>query len=191
MEFKDFPLSEVGTSVQLVGGVWASGKHTFLVMFPEYDSYFDYDIVLADGEDWKALLKQSDLMEVEVLLKREDGKLYKAIIRKCQRQIDQKVSWSVFDRDGFRCRYCNTKGPLTVDHLVLWEDGGPTTEGNLVSSCRKCNKVRGRIQYTDWLNHQYYKRVAENLTQAQRQINIDVAATLDAIEVVPHKRAKR
>ena len=61
-------------------------------------------------------------------------KLYKAVIRKCQRNIEQGVSWNVFRRDGYACRYCGNKEvPLTVDHLVLWEESGPSTEANLVS----------------------------------------------------------
>jgi len=124
--------------------------------------------------------------------------LYKAVVRKCQRNIDQVVSWNVFGRDNFACRYCGrshddngNRVPLTVDHLVLWENGGPSTESNLASSCKKCNKTRGNTEYADWLNHHYYKRVAENLTQAQRQANIDLLSTLANIELVINIRTKR
>ena len=199
MDFKDFPLADVGTSIQLVGGIWASEKEAHLFYFPEYGSAYEQLHAMGiSKEDWKALLRQSDLLETEVLSKCEDGKLYKAVVRKCQRNIDQVVSWNVFGRDNFSCRYCGrshddngNRVPLTVDHLILWEDGGPSTEANLVSSCKKCNKTRGNTQYADWLNHGYYRRVAEKLTQSQRQINLDVAATLGDIELVINVRKKR
>jgi len=193
MKFKDFPLASVGNSIQLVGGIWAGEGATYLFQFPEYGHEYDTQVVEMSKDDWKALLTQSDLMETEVLSKCEDGKLYKAVVRKCQRNIDQQVSWNVFKRDGYACRYCGRDDvPLTVDHLVLWEKGGPSTEANLSAACKKCNKTRGNTEYADWLNSDYYQRAAEkNLTQAQRQANQDVAYTLKDIELVINIRTKR
>lgn len=193
MNFKDFPLAEVGTSIQLVGGIWASEKEAHLFYFPEYGSAYEQLHAMGiSKDDWKALLRQSDLLETEVLSKCEDGKLYKAVVRKCQRNIDQQVSWNVFRRDEYACRYCGRNDvPLTVDHLVLWENGGPSTEANLVSACKKCNKTRGNVEYADWLNHHYYVRVRENLSTEQRQANQDVAYTLKDVEPVINIRKKR
>jgi hypothetical protein len=193
MDFKDFPLADVGTSIQLVGGIWASEKEAHLFYFPEYGS--TYEEIHAMGiskDDWKALLRQSDLLETEVLSKCEDGKLYKAVVRKCQRNIDQQISWNVFRRDSYACRYCGRDNvPLTVDHLVLWEDGGPSTEANLVSACKKCNKTRGNTKYGDWLNSRYYRKVSKDLTADQKQANDSITATLDIIELVINVRKKR
>jgi hypothetical protein len=193
MDFKDFPLADVGTSIQLVGGIWASEKEAHLFYFPEYGSAYEQLHAMGiSKDDWKALLRQSDLLETEVLSKCEDGKLYKAVVRKCQRNIDQQVSWNVFRRDSYTCRYCGRNDvPLTVDHLVLWENGGPSTEANLVSACKKCNKTRGSVEYADWLNHNYYKRVSENLSLRTKQINAAVLATLKDIEPVINIRKKR
>jgi hypothetical protein len=193
MDFKDFPLSEVGTSIQLVGGIWASEKLAYLFYFPEYgNAYSNIHGMGISKDEWKALLRQSDLLETEVLSKCEDGKLYKAVVRKCQRNIDQQVSWNVFRRDSYTCRYCGRNDvPLTVDHLVLWENGGPSTEANLVSACKKCNKTRGSVEYADWLNHQYYKRVSENLSLRTKQLNTAVLDTLKDIEPVINIRKKR
>lgn len=192
MDFKDFPLASVGNSIQLVGGIWAGEGVTYLFHFPEYGHEYDTQVVPMTKDDWKELLRQSDLMETEVISKCEDGNLYKAVVRKCQRNIDQQVSWNVFKRDGYSCRYCGRDSvPLTVDHLVLWEDGGPSTEANLVAACKKCNKARGNTKYADWLNHGHYTRVRNNLSTAQRQANQDVAYTLDSIELVINIRSKR
>jgi len=50
---------------------------------------------------------------------------------------------AVMERDGHRCVYCNTAGDLDVDHVVPASRGGPTVEGNLVTSCRRCNNLKG------------------------------------------------
>jgi len=184
MEFKDFKIQEVGREILLVGGVWAGNGNAYLCLFPEFGDSEDTKIQVLEmtTEDWAALLRQSDLMETEVLAKAEDGKLYKAVARKCQRNIDQGTSWNVFRRDGYACRYCgNDKAPLTVDHLVLWEEGGPSLEENLLSACRKCNKVRGNTQYADWLKHPFYKGKSKNLTPEVRAANEAILGTLDAI----------
>lgn len=52
----------------------------------------------------------------------------------------------VFERDNFTCRYCGKsdypRGWLVADHVIPSPDG-PTTEDNLVTACRGCNKRKG------------------------------------------------
>ncbi len=143
-----------------------------------------------DDEDWRRFIRQTDLLETEVLSKTEHGKLAKTILRKSQRVIENRVSWEVYKRDGYRCRYCGRDGvPLTVDHLICWEQGGPSNNpGNLASSCRKCNKVRGNIPYEEWLNHEYYLKVSKNLTQEVRDLNL---RTVDKLAEIPHLNVTR
>ena len=196
MEFKSFDIKSIGSKTLLVGGVWADDDALHVFIFPEFQNEpgggLDLHIYDLTTEEWQEALRQSDLMETEVLEKAEDGKLYKAIARKCQRNIDQGVSWNVFRRDGYRCRYCgNDKVPLTVDHLALWEEGGPSIEENLVAACRKCNKRRGNTQYADWLEHEHYLKVSKNLTTEIRLANEAIVKTLDAIPLFVGKRKKR
>jgi hypothetical protein len=195
MEFKDFDLSKVGTEVMLVGGVWAGEGKTYLCIFPEFDEPEETDDLYAfhmDTIQWKKLLRQSDMVEKEVLAKAKDGKLYKAIARKSQRTIEQGVSWNVYRRDRVRCRYCgNDQVPLTVDHVVLWEEGGPSIEANLVACCRKCNKKRGNMQYKDWLESDYYKQVSKNLDEETLKVNFAVLGTLDRIPRNLNQRSRK
>jgi len=53
------------------------------------------------------------------------------------------LRFDVFNRDGFRCRYCGACAAdgaiLHADHVVPRKDGGPTTLANLVTACFDCN----------------------------------------------------
>ena len=188
MKFSDFPLLSIGNQVGLVGPVFGDDDTLYLTMFPGQELQ-EIEILEMDLDDWKAFLRQIDMQETEVLAKGVDGKLSKIILRKTQRLIEQRLSWRVFKRDGYRCRYCgNGDVPLTVDHLVLWEEGGPSTEENLVSSCRKCNKTRGNMQYVDWLNSSYYRKVRHGITNDVLVANRELLATLPTI---PRRYAER
>jgi len=191
MKFEDFPVKDVGHSIQLVGGIWAGDGHSYLFHFPEYGMEHMPSTVEVSLDDWDTLLRQSDLMEAEVLSRAKDGKLYKAVVRKCQRQIDQQVAWNVYKRDQYECRYCGRDNvPLTVDHLILWEEGGPSTEDNMLASCKKCNKTRGNASYADWLKHPSYKKVSANLTRAQQDANRAILERLDDIKRVINVRSR-
>jgi HNH endonuclease len=212
MKLSDRDLNKFGNTVQLIGGVWAGDGEVYLCLFPEEHG----DVLSEDGkgasfhpgeegsswtgsgglsvnvlnmgpDEWERFLRQTDIMETEILAKAKDGSLVKAIARKSSRQIDQNVSWRVFKRDGYACRYCGRDDvPLTVDHLVRWEEAGPSIEANLLSSCRKCNRTRGNQYYDDWLRSGYYKQVSSHLSPEVREANVAVAATLDAIPRKAH-----
>lgn len=181
---KDINLLSIGNTIQMVGAVYAGEGKAYLCLFPEdHDAKeLPLESLEMDTEDWKSFIRQTDLMETEVLAKASDGQLVKTLLRKSNRQIEQGVSWNCFRRDGYSCRYCgNFRVPLTVDHLVRWEEGGPSIEANLLSACRKCNKIRGDKHYGDWLKDPYYLRVSRALTPEIRIANEDILGTLDAI----------
>lgn len=189
MNLSDLNFYDIGNKIGLVGAVFGDDDSLFLCMFPDQPVFPDQHILQMDLDDWQKFLRQIDILETEVLQQDKHGKLSKAILRKSQRLIEQRTSWQVYKRDGYRCRYCGADGvPLTVDHLVLWEEGGPSIPANLVAACRKCNKTRGNIQYDDWLHHQYYQEVSRKLTTEQRAANEDLAATLGRI---PRRQSTR
>lgn len=210
---KDINLLDVGNTIQLIGAVWEGEGKLYVCPFPEYHGSF-YDEANAEfyfsddgekgkvevvtlnmnSEEWNQFIRQTDLLETEVLAKANgDSGITKIIIRKSGRQIAQTVSWEVYDRDGYKCRYCGAGPgiPLTVDHLVLWEEGGPSTHANLLSACRKCNKTRGNKPYDEWLQHPFYQKVSRGLTEEVRQANLDLVPTLTTIPRMLHKPSKR
>jgi 5-methylcytosine-specific restriction endonuclease McrA len=52
----------------------------------------------------------------------------------------------ILDRYGRRCVYCGAEfrpEDLTIDHVEPLRIGGDQSEGNLVTSCRPCNRDKG------------------------------------------------
>jgi 5-methylcytosine-specific restriction endonuclease McrA len=66
----------------------------------------------------------------------------------------RRREWLVFARDGFRCVYCGASPvegdldregrpvKLEIEHIVPRSAGGDDTVGNLVTSCRTCNRSK-------------------------------------------------
>jgi 5-methylcytosine-specific restriction endonuclease McrA len=51
------------------------------------------------------------------------------------------------------CHYCGQKFPsaqLTMDHIVPLIRGGKTTRGNVVPSCRECNRKKKYLLPVEW-----------------------------------------
>ena len=197
MKLSDLNIHDVGTTVSLAGAIYTDGKGGFLALpLPGSDFYLDQmsQVLQMDLEDWQVFVRQTDLVEIPALVAQPDGKTARVIVRKTTRQISQNVSWAVYRRDFVRCRYCGCNDvPLTVDHLVLWEEGGPSTEANLVAACKKCNNTRGNTPYAEWLKSRYYKRVSQNLPPMVQEANEMLAHTLAAIPRHPlkGKRSRR
>jgi hypothetical protein len=188
-KFRDINIYEFGNEIVLAGVLYAAKDRVYACYLPDSQEEPGQPIVPLDmdRDDWTRLLAQTDALFVEV----SDGAEGKAILRKSARVVDNTVSWAVFRRDGYACRYCGVNDvPLSVDHLVLYEDGGPWTMENLVSCCKRDNKRRGRLPYADWLNDPYYQRVSQRLTPEQRTANMALLGTLEAIPRVKHIRTR-
>jgi hypothetical protein len=192
MRLDDLNLLAFGNSIMFAGAVFNSDNTTFIALFPGQELYPRAHLDM-DLEEWKTLMRQLDLQETEVLLRGGDNNIVKGVLRKTQRVIEQRVSWAVYRRDEFHCRYCWVMGGdkgavLTVDHLVLWEEGGPSIQENLVTACRNCNKKRGNMQLVDWLRSDYYAKVSRNLPVWVRDANDQLPDTLADI---PRRYAER
>lgn len=64
-----------------------------------------------------------------------------------RKEIPKRIRFEVFQRDGFKCRYCG-KGSddgaeLQLDHVKSFADGGTDDPDNLVTSCADCNRGKG------------------------------------------------
>ena len=155
-EFSDLKLHAIGNELE-IGGVFYTIPEGdgLLIMLPNEATMEEIGrlhIMNPTLDEWLQIVKQSDMKEVVGM---DKGK--KIILRKSTRQIEQKVSWEVFRRDNYTCRYCGADDrPLTVDHVVVWEEFGPSIPMNLISSCKKCNNKRGTMRYEAWIESSYY-----------------------------------
>ena len=181
--FKNLNLLSIGNTVQISGMIWSGEGINYLCYLPdELNPEYDTVLMPLTLEEWNELVRQSDLMETEILAKDTEGKLVKTILRKSTRQIDQAIQWKVFERDEYCCRYCGRTGiPLSVDHIILWEEGGPSTEENLITACKKCNRMRGSQQYPNWLISEYYYKMSRDIDEETRQKNAAIVQTMASI----------
>lgn len=89
----------------------------------------------------------------------------------------QYVNWSrtvkfsrtrIFLRDKYTCQFCKDKPPtsdLTLDHVLPRSMGGKTTWENIVTSCKKCNEIKGNnhkiVPKVMPVKPSYYQLIAE------------------------------
>lgn len=88
------------------------------------------------------------------------------------RQAQYRERSRIYERDHFTCRYCgNGQYPrewLVLDHVI---PDGPSTDDNLVTACRSCNKLKGN-------------RTAEEAGLTLRDVSVTVTGgvTRDTVE---------
>lgn len=66
--------------------------------------------------------------------------------------LSKKTRFEVFKRDSFTCQYCGKSAPdviLEVDHIIPVAQGGTDDLFNLVTSCRDCNRGKGKRMLSD------------------------------------------
>lgn len=143
-----------------ISGMLVAGKDDkrILILLPgqelhgrKYINFAEYilDIVQPSRDEWIQILKQAD--DPEYYETSPDGKIVKAIHRKCQRQIGYEVQWEVYRKAGFKCEYCHNERPLSIDHKQPVELGGTDEESNLAAACRPCNREKGNMPYEEWV----------------------------------------
>lgn len=178
-------IHDVGSKIQLYGALYSDGATMYILPLPDEgptDIQLPKKVLIMTGEDWQVFLNQSDVLDVK--------NAAKAILRKSQRNIDQFIAWEVYARDGYACRYCGRKLPLTIDHIILWEDGGPTVADNLLSACRRCNKLRGNLSYKEWIISPDYENVSRKLTADQMVKNMDLVFELTRLDSLPKAKPR-
>ena len=70
-----------------------------------------------------------------------------AALKRKRSALRGAVREMVYGRDGDRCRYCGgalTGDSRTVDHVVPVSRGGTNQLANLVTACRRCNRMKGQ-----------------------------------------------
>lgn len=94
--------------------------------------------------------------QVTYLIKRinnKNGKFYNdrhiwdAICRVERGKVSNKMRFSIYSRDGYRCRICGARQgkrvQLEIDHIIPIAKGGKSTYDNLQTLCHNCNVQKG------------------------------------------------
>lgn len=69
-----------------------------------------------------------------------------------RKPLSKKMRFEVFKRDKFTCQYCGRMSPdviLEVYHIKPVAEGGTNDLINLVTSCRDCNRGKGKRKISD------------------------------------------
>lgn len=73
-----------------------------------------------------------------------DQEIWNAICRVERGKVTNKMRFSIYARDGNRCRKCGRRtGDLEIDHIIPIAKGGKSTYDNLQTLCKSCNKKKG------------------------------------------------
>ena len=143
-------LDRFGIEFQVTGMiVTGKGGTTLHILMPGYglNSTKDLQTVFPSIDEWIQLLKQTDDPEY---FETDPSGAVKAIHRKNMRQIAYDIQWQVYRRAGFRCEYCESSRPLTIDHWFPVELGGTDEIDNLKAACRPCNRRKGNMHPREW-----------------------------------------
>jgi hypothetical protein len=185
VKFDEIPILKFGNDLVIKGVIMEMPQGAdLLVYLPNEGPGTGFVTLQPNRDEWYKMQDQLDHCDVEG----EAG----VILRKGQRQLDQKICWAVYRRDRYKCRYCGVNNvPLTVDHIVTWETGGATHPDNLLTCCRKCNRRRGNLDYGSWLQHRHYTEKAEKyLTEAERAANEAIVRNIPNLPKVAKPRGR-
>ncbi len=75
-----------------------------------------------------------------------DRGIWDAIVRVERGKVSNKMRFSIYERDGYRCCNCGKSGryeDLEIDHIIPVSKGGKSEYGNLQTLCHKCNVEKG------------------------------------------------
>lgn len=79
-----------------------------------------------------------------------DREIWNSICRVERGKVSNKMRFSIYQRDGYRCRKCGVSQRYTqleVDHIIPIAKGGKSTYNNLQTLCHKCNTKKGDNLY--------------------------------------------
>lgn len=108
-----------------------------------------------NGQVYRKKSAQFSADEILILIKRlnkksgsyyVDREIWDAICRVERGKVSNKMRFSIYARDHYRCRNCGVSdrfAKLEIDHIIPIAKGGKTTYDNLQTLCHHCNVVKG------------------------------------------------
>ena len=72
-----------------------------------------------------------------------DEGIWESICRVERAKVSNKMRFSIYKRDGYRCRKCGiSTDNLEIDHIFPIAKGGKSTYDNLQTLCHRCNALK-------------------------------------------------
>jgi len=97
------------------------------------------------------------------------------IIISKRKPLSKKVRFEVFKRDNFTCQYCGRSSPeviLEVDHIKPIKEGGTNNISNLITSCRDCNRGKGKKLLNDKTMLEKQQKQLKELNERREQLEM-------------------
>lgn len=132
-------------------------------VFPKPEVTFDLKVTLncskINGVIYKNKVKYFSSKDIFILIKRLNNKkgsfyndraVWDAICRVERGKVSNKMRFSIYARDGYRCCRCGISqkyAALEIDHIIPIAKGGKTMFDNLQTLCHKCNVEKGDTMY--------------------------------------------
>ena len=92
-------------------------------------------------EEIKAIINKLNQKSGDFYLNNE---VWQAIAKVERGKVSNKMRFSIYERDGYRCKRCGRKTKdLEVDHIIPIAKGGKSTYDNLQTLCHRCNVNKG------------------------------------------------
>lgn len=107
-----------------------------------------------------------------------------------RKAVTKKMRFEVFKRDSFKCQYCGKSAPdviLEVDHIKPVAEGGKTTLLNLITSCRDCNRGKGKRKLNDNTEVTKQKAMLDELNEKRKQMEMLIEWKNELAEMEEHQ----
>ena len=92
-----------------------------------------------------------------------------------RKSVSKTLRFEVFKRDSFTCQYCGRKAPdviLEVDHIKPVSQGGKNTLLNLITSCKDCNRGKGKRLLTEKQTLEKERKQLEEMQERREQLQM-------------------
>lgn len=92
-----------------------------------------------------------------------------------RKPLSKKIRFEVFKRDKFTCQYCGRMSPdviLEVDHIEPVAEGGDNEITNLITSCRDCNRGKGKTRISDSKAISLQQESLKDLAEKKEQLEM-------------------
>lgn len=77
-------------------------------------------------------------------------------IKQQRKRLTETAKKNIFIRDKYECQYCGSKEELEIDHIIPLSKGGNNEESNLITSCHRCNTLKGEKSLEEFITNNKY-----------------------------------